>query len=91
MFDLDRLLEQWDVIAANPKPFLLALVVIAAIIWAVLSYFYKTRIENLRSEIALVMRQRDDYQEKLGGATPDQAKSKMEELEKRVKEAIGSF
>jgi len=83
-------LEQWEVIARAPLPFFIALVVAGAIIWIVLAYSYRTRLSNLASEIALVTRQRDDYRDKLGGASPDEAKRKMEELEKRVKETIGS-
>jgi len=87
---LIKLLEQWEVIARAPLPFFIALVVASAIIWIVLSYSYRTRLSNRASEIALVTRQRDDYRDKLGGASPDEAKRKMEELEKRVKETIGS-
>ena len=91
MFDsLIKLSEQWDVIARAPVPFLIAVALVGLIIWSVLAYSYSTRIANLKSEIGLVTRQRDDYREKLGGASPDQAKSKIEELEKRVKETIGS-
>jgi len=64
--------EQWDIIVRAPLPFVVALIVVAAIIWAVLNYFYRTRLTNSQSEIALVTRQRDDYREKLGGASPAQ-------------------
>ena len=91
MFDwLIKFPEQWEVIARAPVPFFVALTVVGAIIWAVLSYSYSTRVTNLELEIALVTRQRDDYRDKLGGASPDQAKSKIDELERRVKETIGS-
>ena len=37
-----------------------------------------------RSELNLAKGQRDDYKDKLNGATPDQAKEQLEDLQRRV-------
>lgn len=92
-----ELLEQWAVIAQAPLPFVISLVTSVAIVWGVFHFVYRTRFENMEArleikddQIELVTRQRDEYLEKLGGASPDQAKARIEELEKRVNETIGS-
>jgi hypothetical protein len=41
-------------------------------------------IANRDSTISLVASQRDDYKPKLGGASPDQAKARIDALEKRL-------
>jgi hypothetical protein len=48
---------------------------------------YSIRLANKDGEISLLTRQRDDYKDKLGGASPDQAKAKIDTLEKRIEGA----
>lgn len=59
-----------------------------AVAWAALDWRYAAMIANRDGIIAsrdatinLITTQRDDYKDKLGGASPDQAKSRMDALE----------
>jgi hypothetical protein len=84
-----RVLDQGAIIRNAPIPFITVVVAIGAIEWFFLDTIYGTRIANRDAEIALLTRQRDDYRDKLGGATPDQAKAKIEALERTVNSVIG--
>lgn len=67
-----------------PVPFLAAM----AAGWFVLRWYlkgqYETRISNAESTIALRNAQLQDYKDKLSGATPDEAKARMDALESRL-------
>ena len=58
-------------------------IIAVVVIWTIVDRIYKIRIANKDGEISLLTRQRDDYEDKLGGASPDQAKAKIDALEKR--------
>jgi hypothetical protein len=75
---------------ANPKTFALVIAVIIAIVWLIANYSYSTVLSNKNSQIELQDRQLADYKQKLDGATPDQAKAKIEGLERAVHMAIGA-
>jgi hypothetical protein len=60
-----------------------------AVVWIAMDWRYAGIIANRdgiiasrEAAISLIATQRDDYKEKLGGASPDQAKSRMDALEK---------
>jgi hypothetical protein len=88
--DLQKILDQWAMVRAAPVPFITVSAAIAAAIWFAVSFSYSTRLSNRDAEISLLTRQRDDYRDKLGGATPDQAKAKIETLERTVHLVVGS-
>src|SRR2546430_6876556 len=86
MIDLFKtyVLDQWRMILTTaPVPFFMSLLVIAALLWFVAVWGYGRENSLLRQQVA-------DYKDRLNGATPDQAKAKIDDLEKRVKETIGS-
>jgi len=64
-------------IAEAPLVFGAAVFFLGAIIWAVLRWRYSTMIKHRNGIIAL-------YKARLDGATPDQAKAKMDSLEGQV-------
>jgi hypothetical protein len=72
------------VIAGAPATFVTALLVLAVAIWWAMDWKYSGIIVNRDSEITLYKSQRDDYKDKLNGATPDQAKKQLEDLQRRV-------
>lgn len=76
-------LAEMRVIADAPLVFTAALLVVGGCIWFVLNWRYVGIVENKDGIIAL-------YKERLGGATPDQAKARIDALERRVKATIGS-
>jgi hypothetical protein len=72
------------VIAGAPATFAIALLALAGAIWWAMDWKYSSVISNKDSEISLIKGQRDDYKDKLSGATPDQAKARIDTLEKIV-------
>lgn len=88
-----RLTDEWAVIRHAPISFVIAVLVLGTGLWFVLSWSYDSRlagkdaqIASSDGQIALLTRQRDDYRDKLGGASPDQAAQKIAALEKTIEE-----
>src|SRR5277367_2788730 len=81
---------------ASARPhiiFLAVLAVLAGAIWWGLGWKYENTIANKDgiiakrdSQISLLAAQRDDYRDKLNGASPDEAKQRVGTLEKRITE-----
>jgi hypothetical protein len=69
--------DEAKLIAEVPLVFGTAVLFLGAIIWAVLRWRYSAAIEHRNRIIAL-------YKARLDGATPDQAKAKMDSLEGQV-------
>src|SRR5579859_7548993 len=85
----------WPMIRANlPTFFVIAVLMFSAIlgtVWWLMDWRYGGIISgrdgiiaNKDSEITLLRGQRDDYKDKLSGATPDQAKARIDDLENRL-------
>ena len=70
-------LSEISLIARAPLVFAAAVLFVGAIIWAALRWRYSRIIEHRNDTIAL-------YKARLNGATPDQAKAKMDSLEGQV-------
>jgi hypothetical protein len=70
-------LSEINLIARAPLVFAAAVLFLGAIIWAALRWRYSRIIEHRNDIIAL-------YKARLNGATPDQAKAKMDSLEGQV-------
>jgi hypothetical protein len=78
-------------IRANLPTFFVILVIIIGAVWWLMDWRYggvvaqrDGVIANRDSEITLQKGQRDDYKDKLNGATPDQAKARIDALEARL-------
>lgn len=78
------LVGEWAVITEAPAIFIMALLVAGFIVWRVMSWAYKSRLDNAKSHIDLQDRQLGDYREKLDGASPDEAKARIAELEGKL-------
>ena len=89
MPDLVKLLEQWAVVTAAPIPFAIAVVVAAGLIWLAVGWSYSTVLSGKSAQIELQDRQLADYRDKLKGATPEEAKAKIDALEDKVRNTIG--
>jgi hypothetical protein len=81
MPDLIKLLEQWAVVTAAPIPFAVAVVIAAGLIWLAVGWSYSAVLSSKNAQIELQDRQLSDYKQKLDGATPDQAKARIDALE----------
>ncbi len=81
---LVKLLEQWAVVTAAPIPFAIAVVIVGAVIWFAIGWSYSGVLNSKNAQIELQDRQLADYRDKLGGATPTEAKARIDALEKRL-------
>jgi hypothetical protein len=86
----------WPVIRANLPTFAVILLLMLAGMWWFVNYVLggiisnrDSIISNKDSEIALLRSQRDEYKNKLSGATPDEARAKIEALEDKIRNTIG--
>jgi hypothetical protein len=75
---------EWAVIAQAPVTFIAAIVVVGFIIWKVAQHQHATELANHTSSVSLLEKQVADYKDKLSGASPDQAKARIEKLEAQV-------
>jgi hypothetical protein len=81
--------EQWAAVASAPLPFLIALFVCAGGIWWALDFSYSAALRSKNAQIELKDAQIADYKDKLGGATPAQAKAEMDALKEKVHRTVG--
>ena len=73
------------VILQAPATFLVAIAIVFGIAWVALDWKYSSQISNLQSRLSLRDDQIADYKDKLNGATPDEAKKRLDELETQVR------
>jgi hypothetical protein len=71
------ILGEFRMIADAPVSFIVSVLGAALLIWTVLNWRYE-------GIITIIKTQRDDYHDKLGGASPDQAKARIDELEEQL-------
>jgi hypothetical protein len=76
-------------IRANLPTFFVILVLIIGAIWWIMNWRYGDLLASKNGQIELQDRQLADYKQKLDGASPDQAKSKIDALERRVRVTVG--
>ncbi|WP_155253491.1 hypothetical protein [Bradyrhizobium japonicum] len=81
---LGNLFAGWPMIRANLPIFAAVVFGLFCAIWWLMDWRYGSIISNRDAEIALLKGQRDDYKDKLNGATPDQAKARVDALEARL-------
>lgn len=77
-------LSELNVIRQAPVSFLLCLACIAGVIWRVVSWRYSVLIDSYEARIRLQADQITDYKIKLSGASPDEAKARLDGLEANV-------
>lgn len=89
------ILGEAKTLRSAPASALVLSLAVFAVAWAALDWRYAAMIANRDGIIAnrdatinLITTQRDDYKDKLGGASPDQAKSRMGALENANKRSI---
>ncbi|SRR5712692_259791 len=81
---ISKFAEQAAVIKAAPYPFILAIAVAVGVIWYIVNYAYSTVLTSKNAQLELADRQIADYKQKLGGASPDEAKAQIDALDKQV-------
>ncbi len=79
---LKYILGEFSVIRAAPVAFVLSLVATSLLIFSLMTWGYGRENSYLRTQL-------DDYKEKLKGATPQEARDRIDQLEKLSNEVIG--
>jgi hypothetical protein len=74
------------VIANAPIAFIAAVLILAGGVWWAMDWRYIGIIANRDAEISSLQIQRDEYKNKLSGASPDQAAQRIAALESRIKD-----
>jgi hypothetical protein len=85
---LTTLRENWEVIARAPLAFAIWTAALAALCWAVLSHLKSNQIGDLESRLNLRDDEIAEYKRKLDGASPDEAKARIDALEQRVEDGF---
>ncbi|MEY9184892.1 hypothetical protein [Bradyrhizobium sp. USDA 313] len=73
--------KYWPVIQANPVPFLVFGAAICASVWFLASLYYSGQVAAAKAQAELAEKQRDDFKQKLSVSTPEEAKTKVDQLE----------
>ena len=76
-------------IRANLPTFFVILFLAIGVIWVVVNWSYSAVLASKNGQIELQDRQLADYRDKLKGATPEEAKAKIDALEEKVRNTIG--
>lgn len=86
---VSKFLDQVAAIWTAPRPHVIFTAVVAAAIWWVMGWRYDSIvaskdsiIANRDAQISLLTTERDDYRDKLGGASPDEAMARLDALDK---------
>jgi hypothetical protein len=80
------LTAEWAVITGSPILFVAALIFVAIIMWKVFEWHYSGRLETAKEKADHQSALITEYREKLRGATPDEAKKRIDDLQIRVDE-----
>jgi hypothetical protein len=87
---MQDLFTGWPMIRANLPTFFVVVVLIFGAVWWLMDWRYGAIVASKTGQIELQDRQLADYKQKLDGASPDQAKAKIEALEHTIRATIGS-
>lgn len=79
-----KLTQEWSVISGAPTSFAAAVVVAICIIWAVVNWSYRTVLSNKDAQIELLNGRVAAYQDRLKGASPDEAAERIKRLEGEI-------
>jgi hypothetical protein len=77
---MQNLIEGWPMIRANLPTFFVICVLIAGVIWAAFGWSYSTVLASKNAQIELLETRVSDYQDKLKGASPEQAAGELQRL-----------
>ena len=87
---MQDLFAGWPMIKANLPTFFVILVLMVGAVWIVVNWSYSGVLASKNGQIELQDRQLADYKQKLDGASPEQAKAKIEALEKTIRLTVGA-
>jgi hypothetical protein len=90
MSEIQEFLAQIETLKSVWQPFVIALVLVAGGIFVAIDWRYKGVVEAKSATIERLTGEVGEYKSKLSGASPDEAKAKIERLEQTLNLAIGS-
>lgn len=76
--------NSWDLIEGQPNLFLAVAIIVATAVTFYWRHHFSGQLNTLRERLALKDERLSDYQAKLDGASPDEAKARIDALEERV-------
>jgi hypothetical protein len=76
--------SEWQMIGQAPVTFVTSVIVIGLLVYAFVRHLFDQRLASRDGIIDLKNAEIDDYKRKLGGASPDEARQKIEALERRL-------
>lgn len=83
--------QQFSTVLAAPVPFLLVVGFVAYGIWRFLDHHYSGRLDAKDALLTLRQAQLDDYKEKLSGASPEEARARVDALEQRIEDGFNAM
>jgi hypothetical protein len=86
---MQDLFAGWPMIRANLPTFFVIIVLMVGAVWIVVNWSYSGVLASKNGQIELQDRQLADYKQKLDGATPEQARAKIDALENTINLTIG--
>lgn len=90
--DIDKTIKwldgEWSVIAHAPVIFLASILVVGLLIWRIGQWQYGSQLTSSKAIVSLRDTQLQDYKDKLSGASPDEARARMDALETRIDEIL---
>jgi hypothetical protein len=90
MSEIHEFFTQLEALKSVWQPFVIALFLVASCIFVAIDWRYKGVVEAKNATIERLTGEVGEYRSKLSGASPDEAKAKIERLEQTLNLAIGS-
>jgi len=84
MVDREKIAEQVATVKSAPIPFFITVAAVCGLAWLAINWAYSSVLAGKNTQIEMQDRQIADYKEKLNGASPDQAKKQIEDLQAKV-------
>jgi hypothetical protein len=88
---IETLRKEWPVIKAAPWSLVAVVTIVGVLMWFFMGAVNQGTISAKDATIQTLTTQVASYKEKLNGATPDEAKSRIDALERKVEERFAKF
>mgnify|MGYP003667128538 CR=1 FL=1 len=75
---------QWNAVKAAPIVYIAAIIFVSGIIWLIVNHLKSNQIESLEARLKLRDDEIADYRRQLDGASPDEAKARIDILEAKL-------
>jgi hypothetical protein len=82
---------EWLVVSQAPATFITGVFLVGLIVYGVVRHQFSDRLATLDKRIRLKDERLNEYASKLDGASPDEAKKRMDQLEARIQEVREEF